>query len=196
MRGTGSNHTLVLINGIPINDHTTTQGLHDFGVDFIQTIQQMIYPGSSGTHFGSNAIGGAINIVLTGDYKDGYNFSSDNDSNFDFLANKTIVNDNSSINFKLGAVRNETVSAVSDNFEKDKLKNYTGNINYEKWISPELKFYNTTYLRQTISEYDSSASDNDEGDNRMFTYQMGLKNITNKYESSFNYIFEWLRQGI
>ena len=36
MRGTGSNHTLVMINGIPINDQSTTQGLHDFGVDFIQ----------------------------------------------------------------------------------------------------------------------------------------------------------------
>ena len=27
MRGTGSNHTLVMINGIPINDQSTTQGL-------------------------------------------------------------------------------------------------------------------------------------------------------------------------
>ena len=31
MRGTNSNHTLVMINGIPINDQSTTQGLHDFG---------------------------------------------------------------------------------------------------------------------------------------------------------------------
>ena len=67
MRGTGSNHTLVMINGIPINDQSTTQGLHDFGVDFIQTIQQVeVYPGSSATHFGTNAVGGAINIILTG----------------------------------------------------------------------------------------------------------------------------------
>ena len=41
MRGTGSNHTLVLINGVAINDQSTTQGLHDFGVDFIQTIQKI-----------------------------------------------------------------------------------------------------------------------------------------------------------
>ena len=51
MRGTGSNHTLVMINGIPINDQSSTQGLHDFGVDFIQTIQQIeIYPGSSASN--------------------------------------------------------------------------------------------------------------------------------------------------
>ena len=34
IRGTGSNHVLVLINGVAINDQSTTQGLHDFGVDF------------------------------------------------------------------------------------------------------------------------------------------------------------------
>ena len=40
-RGTNSNHTLVLLNGIPINDQSTTQGLHNFGQDFLQTIQQI-----------------------------------------------------------------------------------------------------------------------------------------------------------
>ena len=39
MRGTNSNHTLVLLNGIPINDQSTTQGLHNFGQDFLNTIQ-------------------------------------------------------------------------------------------------------------------------------------------------------------
>ena len=40
-RGSESNHTLVLLNGIPINDQSSTDGLHDFGQDFIQTIQQL-----------------------------------------------------------------------------------------------------------------------------------------------------------
>lgn len=185
MRGTNSNHTLVLINGIPINDHSTTQGLHNFGVDFIQTIQQIeVYPGSSATHFGTNAIGGAINIVLTGDYKDSYTYNADKDANFDFLANKTFVNDNSSLNLKLGIVANKTISAKASDDEKDKLRNYSGNVNYEEWISPELKFFNTTYLRQTLTEYDRSATNDDEANNKMLAYQMGFKNINNKYESS------------
>ena len=60
MRGTNSNHALVLINGVAINDQSTTQGLHDFGVDFIHTIQQVeVYEGPGASIFGPNAIGGA-----------------------------------------------------------------------------------------------------------------------------------------
>ena len=112
MRGTGSNHTLVMINGIPINDQSTTQGLHDFGVDFIQTIQQVeIYPGSTATHFGTNAIGGAVNIILTGDYKDSVSVATDYNGNYEFSGNKTNIYDDSSLNIKIGSVKNETISA-------------------------------------------------------------------------------------
>ena len=41
MRGTNSNHILVMINGIPINDQSTTQGLHDFGVDFYRQYNKL-----------------------------------------------------------------------------------------------------------------------------------------------------------
>ena len=65
-RGSESNHTLVLLNGIALNDQSVTDGLHDFGQDFIQTIQQIeIYKGANGAHFGPSAIAGAVNFITT-----------------------------------------------------------------------------------------------------------------------------------
>ena len=82
MRGSESNHTLVLLNGIAINDQSTTNGLHDFGQDFIQTIQQIeIYKGSNGAHFGPDAIGGAINFITDVDYSNSYSLSGFNLNN-------------------------------------------------------------------------------------------------------------------
>ena len=49
---------------------------------------------------------------------------------------KTFIFDKSSLNIKIGSVKNETISArgnISD--EKDKLKNYSTNINYEKFLN-------------------------------------------------------------
>ena len=191
MRGTGSNHTLVMINGIPINDQSTTQGLHDFGVDFIQTIQQIeVYPGSSATHFGTNAIGGAVNIILTGDYKDSISVATDYSKNYEFSGNKTYIFNDSSLNIKLGSVKNETVSArgnMSD--EKDALKNYSTNINYEKFINENIRIYNTTYLRKTKAEYDNSNTNQYgyEGNNKMGAIQFGLENKINSKKD--NYVF-------
>ncbi len=195
MRGTGSNHTLVMINGIAINDQSTTQGLHDFGVDFIQTIQQIeVYPGSSAAHFGTNAIGGAVNIVLTGDYKDAYSLASDNSANYELSGNKVFIYDDSSLNIKVGSVKNETISARGNSSdEKDALKNYTTNINYEKFFNEKLRFYNTVYLRQTIAEYDNSASNQTgyEGDNKMGSIQFGLENQNDTQKSNYNFYYNF-----
>ena len=193
MRGSGSNHTLVMINGVPINDQSTTQGLHDFGVDFIQTIQQIeIYPGSSATQFGTNAIGGAVNIILAGDYKDSFSLITDRNQNYELYLNQNVIKDNSSINFKLGSVRNESIS-VRGNIEdeKDEVKNYTTNINYEKYINPETRIFNTTYLRQTIAEYDNSSTNQTgyKGDNRMATNQFGLEKITKDYDVNYTFFY-------
>ena len=48
MRGTNSNHTLVLLNGIPINDQSSPKAMFDFGYDFLQGLQQIeIYKGAT-----------------------------------------------------------------------------------------------------------------------------------------------------
>ena len=70
MRGTNSNHTLVLLNGIPINDQSSPKAMFDFGYDFLHGLQQIeIYKGAAGAIFGPAAIGGALNFVTDIDYQ-------------------------------------------------------------------------------------------------------------------------------
>ena len=46
-RGSESNHTLVLLNGISINDFSTPTGAFDFGQDFMFNVTQIeVYKGS------------------------------------------------------------------------------------------------------------------------------------------------------
>ena len=95
LRGSESNHTLVLLNGIPINDQSTTNGIHDFGQDFIQTVQQIeIYKGSNGSHFGPDAIGGAINFITDVDYNNSLSVSGFNFKNNSVNYNTTKITDN------------------------------------------------------------------------------------------------------
>jgi vitamin B12 transporter len=193
MRGTGSNHTLVMINGVPINDQSTTQGLHDFGVDFIQTIQQIeIYPGSSATNFGANSIGGAINIILTGNYKDNYTLFTDENSNHELLINKNFLYGESSLNLKFGSVNYENISVRGKlDDETDGVKNNTININYQKYLTPTTRLHNTSYFRQTVAEYDNSITKQTgyKGDNKMSSIQFGIDNLTkdSKKKSLFYY---------
>jgi iron complex outermembrane receptor protein len=61
LRGTGSNHTTVLWNGLPIR--YPTLGQVDFSTLPVSGIDQMeVYPGGGSTDFGSGAIGGAVRL--------------------------------------------------------------------------------------------------------------------------------------
>ena len=183
-RGSESNHTLVLINGIAINDQSVTDGLHDFGQDFIQTIQQIeVYKGSNGAHFGSSAIAGAINFITAIDYTNSYSLSGFNQQNNSIDGNYTLITNNDwHLNFKGSTTRSETNSAITDGNEYDGSENFQFNFNGIKWINDNLKFKNTFYSRKTKSDYDGSSTD-EEGyvsDNRMYTIQTALDHKSQK----------------
>ena len=120
-RGSESNHTLVLLNGVAINDQSVTDGLHDFGQDFIQTIQQIeVYKGSNGAHFGPSAIAGAINFITAMDYSNSYSISGFNGKNNSFDGNYTkITNNGWHLNIKGATTRSETDSSIADGNEDD-----------------------------------------------------------------------------
>ena len=192
-RGSESNHTLVMINGIAINDQSVTDGLHDFGQDFVQNIQQIeIYKGSNGAHFGPSAIAGAINFITGVDYINSYSINGFNGKNNSLAGNYTKITDNNwHLNFKGSSTISETDSAIASGSEHDGAENIQININTEKWITDNLKFNSTLYSRKTVADYDGSASDEFGyvADNRMYTLQSGLAHISKNAES--NLIFHY-----
>jgi len=193
MRGSESNHTLVMLNGIPINDQSATNGMHDFGQDFVQTIQQIeVYKGSNGAHFGPDAIGGAINFVTDVDYTNSYSVNGFSLKNNSVDYNTTKITDSGwHLNFKGAANQNKTDSAIAKGHESDGTKNYQVNLNGNKWLNDNLKLKSTFYYRDTKSAYDSSATKEESvtAYNKMYAIQTGIERKTEN--SLDNLIFHY-----
>jgi len=65
MRGASSNHTLVLIDGIEISDPGSPTGAVDFANLMLENVERIeIVRGPQSTLYGSDAIGGVINIIM------------------------------------------------------------------------------------------------------------------------------------
>ena len=64
LRGTESGHTLVLQDGMPINDVSNTTGLYNFSEDLLGSAERVeIVRGPASVLYGSNAIGGVVNLI-------------------------------------------------------------------------------------------------------------------------------------
>jgi len=187
MRGTNSNHTLVLLNGIPINDQGSPKSMFDFGYDFLQGLQQIeIYKGASGAIFGPAAIGGAINFVTTIDYKNSAYLSASNSRNNSISGNYTYITDNGwHHNIKGGSSQVEEISAGNSKPDLDGTKNLSLNYNTQKFLSDNLKFKGTGYVRKTDTGYDKSSDEEAEGTNIMYAFQSSLENKTEKKLDTF-----------
>ena len=187
MRGTNSNHTLVLLNGMPINDQGSPKVMFDFGYDFLAGLQQIeIYKGASGAIFGPAAIGGAINFVTAIDYENSASFSASNSRNNSLSGNYTYITDSGwQHNIKGGSSQAEEISAGNSQPDLDGTKNLSLNYNSQKFLSDNLKFKGTGYVRKTDTGYDKSSDEEAEGTKIMYALQSSLENKTEKKLDTF-----------
>ena len=64
IRGTNSNHVLVLRDGVPINDPGDPGGAFNFGVDTLADVERIeVVRGPMSSLYGTGAIGGVINLI-------------------------------------------------------------------------------------------------------------------------------------
>ena len=186
MRGTNSNHTLVLLNGIPINDQSSPKAMFDFGYDFLQGLQQIeIYKGASGAIFGPAAIGGAINFVTDIDYQNSLSLSGSNSRTNSINGNFTYITKNDwHHNLKVGSSQIEELSTQNTATDLDGTKNLSLNYNSMKFLNDNLKIKNTGYARKTDSGYDSWDDANANADNILYALQTSLEKKKDSVEDT------------
>ena len=177
LRGTNSNHTLVLLNGIPINDYSTPTGAFDAGQDFMSNVTQVnVYKGTAGAHWGADAIGGAINLITTVDY-DTKLAMSGSASSGNVQANVYESINDWDVSLSLGRHEAETESALAGADEKDGVKNTTVGVNASKHFTDKLQFTTNLMHRNTFADIDGHSLSIQEGkwsDNTFYALQAGL----------------------
>ena len=186
MRGTNSNHTLVLLNGIPINDQSSPKAMFDFGYDFLQGLQQIeIYKGASGAIFGPASIGGAINFVTDIDYQNSILVNGSSGRTNSISGNYTYLAENGwHHNIQAGSSRIKEISTQNTFQDTDGTKNLSLNYNSMKFLDDNLKFKITGYARKTNSGYDSWDDGAAIASNIMYAFQSGIERKENNVDDS------------
>lgn len=78
VRGTNSNHVLVLRDGMPINDPSEATGAFNFGIDTLSDIERIeVIRGPMAALYGSGAIGGVINLISRKGTEQGFHLQGD-----------------------------------------------------------------------------------------------------------------------
>ena len=182
LRGTNSNHTLVLLNGIPINDFSTPTGAFDFGQDFMYNVSMIqVYKGASASKFGADAIGGAVNIITFVNHQNNI-ATTDKSISGNYYKN---IND-WDISIQGGGYKDKDKSALSGGTDKDSINNKSLAINVNKWFN-NINFRSTLFTRNTFANIDGHSLDVQDGfsDNNFYALQSGLDYKTKDYT---NYI--------
>ena len=159
IRGAESDQTLVLLNGIRINDPSSPDGSFDFGNMLAGNIERIeILRGANSVAWGSQAVGGVVNITTT---------RTGDDLRF-FTQGEYGANDtrrlNSNISGKFGPFgvvlgggyfETDGISAFSRGTEDDGYRQYSANGRLEFELTDNIRFEANGYYADSRVENDS-----------------------------------------
>jgi vitamin B12 transporter len=167
LRGAGSQYTLILLDGIPVNDPSGVGGAFDLRLLPIDQVERIeILKGSQSTLYGTDAIAGVINIITRkkGDRPVSGSGTMSYGSYNTFKGNVGLVGSTDMLDYNVSYVRFQTdgISEAKDetgngNFDKD---GYTQNsFQFNLGIRPINKLSIRPFVRYTDydGEYDRGA---------------------------------------
>jgi vitamin B12 transporter len=165
LRGAKPGHTLVLIDGVEVNDPMSTDRSFDFAhltTDNIERIE--VVRGSQSTLYGSDAIGGVINIITKkGKGKPKFSISSEGGSYKTSRENIGLSGSTEKLNYSIFASRldSDGISKAADGAEKDGYENtaISSKIGYKIFDNSELSL--VTHFTDSQTDLDDGSYEDD-----------------------------------
>jgi vitamin B12 transporter len=204
LRGANSEHTLVMMDGVELNDPISPSRSYDLAHFLVENIERIeILRGPQSTLYGSDAMGGVINIITRkGEGKPQFHLSTYGGTYGTFAGTAGISGSADKIHYSLGASRFQTdgFSAASNSYEgneeKDGYQNFTLSGRFAYHPLNNLSFDFTVRTIDTETNIDYSGGVNGDDPNSVQNYdslflkgQLRTLLLKNRWEQKLNISF-------
>ncbi len=176
MRGANSNHTLVIVDGVTMNDASSPNNAFDFSSMNTNDVDRIeIVRGPQSTLYGSDALAGIINIITKhGSNTPEYSFASEGGTNGYYRGNISALGSTGILRYAIIASKSGTDGISASDFkfgnqEKDGNKNNSFTSRFGLDLSPKTKLDFVYKFSQAETSLDQSEK---YGDDPNYTYNI------------------------
>jgi len=204
LRGLEKRYSTVYIDGVKMSDPASSDNsfyMENIMKNSIERVE--ILKGTQSSLYGSNAIGGTINIITKkGNEGHNSNFEVETGSNNTRNVYYSVDGANDKMNYYLGLNRFITggISAMNHNDENDKYRNegLTGTIGYK--FNENFKIENSLRYTNSDLKYDepsvSKTDLNNRTENIEGTYSLKLTHDKNKFKNTLSYNKTYVERAV